>query len=186
MHELSDEELMERVKGIDPKPAFSELMNRYECRLVNFLNRYTGNRETAENLVQETFLRIYNNRNEYEPSAKFKTYIYRIATNLAIDEFRKKNRRKEELVDDFSQSESSSPNPHEKVEIGDRAERVRAGLMKLDEKHRAVIVMKWFDGMKYEQIAKVLGISVGTVKSRVHYALKQLEVELKPLLNGDS
>ena len=186
MHELSDEELMNLVRHDDSKSAFAELMGRYECRLINFLNRYTGNRETAENLTQETFLRIYRNRQDYEPSAKFKTFIYRIATNLAIDEFRKKARRKEELMEDFSKKESSNPNPQDMAISGDRAEKVRESLMKLDEKHRVVIVMKWFDGMKYEQIAKILGLSVGTVKSRVHYALKKLEVELKPLLNGDS
>jgi RNA polymerase sigma-70 factor (ECF subfamily) len=186
MHEYTDEELMEMVKGDDPRLAFEELMNRYEKRLVNFLNRYAGDVSTAENLAQETFLRIYKNRMEYEPQAKFKTWLYRIATNLAIDEFRKKSRRKEDLYDEFPDKPSSNPNPHEAMIRDERARRVREKLMELDESHRVVLVMKWFEGLKYEQIAKILGISVGTVKSRVHYALKKLEVELKPLVNGDS
>ena len=186
MRGLSDEELMELIKGDDPKLAFEELMHRYESRLVNFLNRYTGSRETAENLTQETFLRIYKTREHYVPTAKFKTYLYRIATNLAIDEFRKKSRRREELREDFSDRKSDNPGPYDKAVSSQRAEKVRECVMKLEEKHRIVLVMKWFEGLKYEQIAKILGISVGTVKSRVHYALKKLEVDLKPLLNGDS
>ena len=186
MSGLSDEELMELIKGDEPRLAFEELMERYESRLVNFLNRYTGNLQTAENLAQETFLRIYKTRMNYEPSAKFKTYIYRIATNLAIDEFRKSQRKREELREDLNEKASGKPNPYDVAEESERAKKVRESVMKLDEKHRAVLVMKWFEGLRYEQIAKILGVSVGTVKSRVHYALKKLEVELKPLLNGDS
>ncbi len=186
MRGLSDEELMELIKGDDPRLAFEELMVRYESRLVNFLNRYTGSLQTAENLTQETFLRIYKTRMAYEPTAKFKTYLYRIATNLAIDEFRKGQRRKEELKEDFSDKASDNPDPHNLAEQSERAKKVRESVMKLDEKHRSVLVMKWFEGLRYEQIAKILGVSVGTVKSRVHYALKKLEVDLKPLLNGDS
>ena len=186
MHEYSDEELMLMVKGDDPRLAFEELMTRYESRLVNFLNRYVGNLQTAENLAQETFLRIFNTRKKYEATAKFKTYLYRIATNLAIDEFRKKNRRREELKEDFNHEPSVKLNPHEATIKKERAEIVREKLMAMDEKYRVVLVMKWFEGLKYEQISKVLGLSVGTVKSRVHYALKKLEVDLKPLINGDS
>ena len=186
MRGLSDEELMELIKGNQPKLAFEELMERYESRLVNFLNKYTGNLQTAENLAQETFLKIFRARMKYEPTAKFKTYLYRVATNLAIDEFRKSQRKKEELREDLSERASTNPNPYDMAEESERAKKVREGVMKLDEKHRVVLVMKWFEGLRYEQIAQILGVSVGTVKSRVHYALKKLEVELKPLLNGDS
>jgi len=184
MHDLSDEELMGQIKGDDPRAPFEELMNRYEKKLVNYLHRTVGDFELAENLVQETFLRIYKTRLEYEPTAKFKTYLYKIATNLAIDEFRKRDRHKEDLKESFDDDPDPSKNPQDSLITSEKARIVRESLMKLDEKHRTVIVMKWFEGLKYEQIAKILGISVGTVKSRIFYALKQLEVDLKPLLNN--
>ena len=184
MHELSDEELMELVKGDDSRAPFEELLSRHEKRLVNYLHRTVGDFELAENLAQETFLRIYRIRHEYEPTAKFKTFLYKIATNLAIDEFRKRDRHKEDLKDDFSNESDKRKNPDENVISSERTRIVKECLLKLDEKHRTVVVMKWFEGLKYEQIAKILGISVGTVKSRIFYALKQLEVDLKPLLNN--
>jgi len=184
MHELSDEELMELIKENDPRAPFEELMGRHEKRLVNYLHRTMGDFELAENLVQETFLRIFNKRHEYEPTARFKTYLYKIATNLAIDEFRKRDRHREDLKEDFNDQSDLTKNPHEIMMSSEKERVVRESLMKLDEKHRTVVVMKWYEGLKYEQIAKILGISVGTVKSRIFYALKQLEVDLKPLLNN--
>ena len=183
MHALSDEELMELVKGDNPKAPFEELMHRHEKKLINYLNRTLSDFELAENLAQETFLKIYRIRKEYEPTAKFQTFLYKIATNLAIDEFRKRARRKEELREDFNVHADTGNNPEDCVMSSSKADAVRKSLMKLDEKHRTVIIMKWYEGLKYEEIAKILDISVGTVKSRIFYALKQLEAELKPLVN---
>ena len=185
MHALSDEELMELVKGDNPQAPFEELMHRHEKKLINYLNRTLGDFELAENLAQETFLRIYGKRMDYEPTAKFQTFLYKVATNLAIDEFRKRARRKEELRDDFSYTPDAGKNPEDCLVSTSKSEAVRRSLMKLDEKHRSVIIMKWYEGLKYEEIAKILDISVGTVKSRIFYALKQLEAELRPLLHEE-
>jgi RNA polymerase sigma-70 factor (ECF subfamily) len=189
---LSDEKLMISCSQGDTK-AFAVLMRRYQARLTRYINRFVKNDDLAQDLTQETFLRVYRSRETYAPKARFATWIYRIATNLCHDEFRKRRTSPtislntsftvqinekgdvesyelyEQLPDD-----SISP-PDVEIEKEEQRKRLRAAIELLSEKHRTVILMHIYNGMEYADIAKQLGCSVGTIKSRMHYAIKSLK-----------
>ncbi len=189
---LSDEELMISCSQGDPK-SFAVLMRRYQARLNRYINRFVKNDDLAQDLTQETFLRAYRSRESYVPKARFAAWIYRIATNLCHDEFRKRRTSPtvslntsftvqinekgdvenyelyEQLPDD------SIPPPDVEIEREEQRIRLRAAIESLSEKHRTVILMHVYNGMEYTEMAKQLECSVGTIKSRMHYAIKSLK-----------
>ncbi len=189
---ISDDDLM--ISCREGKPgAFATLMRRYETRLTKYINGFIKNDDLAQDLVQETFLRAYRSRGTYVPKSSFASWIYRIATNLCRDEFRKRHTSPvvslntsftvqitekgdletfelyETLPDD------SVPPPDVEIEREDQRARLRTAIKSLSEKHRTVILMHIYKGMDYAEIAKQLGCSIGTVKSRMHYAIKSLK-----------
>jgi RNA polymerase sigma-70 factor (ECF subfamily) len=189
---LSDDELMISCKQGNSK-SFSLLMRRYEKRLIKYINGFVKNNDLAQDLTQEAFLRAYRNRESYTPNSNFAAWIYRIATNLCRDEFRKRrsspvvslnksltfqiNEKGEEetcCLYEMIPDESISP-PNVEIEKEEQRARLRLAIKSLSEKHRAVIQMHIYNGMEYAQIAEQLGCSVGTVKSRMHYAIKSLK-----------
>ena len=189
---LSDEELMVRCSRGDSR-SFAILMRRYQARLARYISGFVKNADLAQDLTQETFLRAYRSRKTYVPKASFAAWIYRIATNLCHDEFRKKHtfptvslntsftiqvtekgdtetyELHEFLVDD-----SVLP-PDEEIEKEEQRKHLRAAIGSLSEKHRKVVLMHVYNGMEYSEIAQELGCSVGTIKSRMHYAIKSLK-----------
>jgi RNA polymerase sigma-70 factor (ECF subfamily) len=189
---LSDEELMTGCSQGDPK-AFPILMRRYQVRLTRYINRFVQNDDLAQDLTQETFLRAYRSRKTYQPKARFAAWIYRIATNLCHDEFRKRrttptislntsftvqiNEKGDvESYELYEQlSDDSIPPPDVEIEKEEQRIRLRAAIERLSEKHRTVIQMHIYKGMEYANMAKELGCSVGTIKSRMHYAIKSLK-----------
>ncbi len=195
MH-LSDEELMIRCSQGDSK-AFAILMRRYQARLTKYINGFVKNNDLAQDLTQETFLRVYRSRETYVPKARFAAWVYRIATNLCYDHFRKRHtsptvslntsftvqineKGDEENYELYEQlPDSSIPRPDVEVEKEEQRIRLRAAIKSLSEKHRAVIVMHVYNDMEYAEIAEKLGCSVGTVKSRMHYAIKSLKQMVK-------
>ena len=192
----SDEELMMSCSRGKPE-AFAKLMHRYQDRLARYINGFVKNDDLAQDLTQETFLRAYRNRKSYVPKARFVTWIYRIATNLCHDEFRRKrsahtvslntsftfqiNEKGEEetcALYEMIPDDSVIP-PNVEVEKEEQRMRLRAAIESLSEKHRVVINMHVYKGMEYAQIAEQLGCSVGTIKSRMHYAIKTLRQMLQ-------
>ena len=170
MREPSDIELMESLKTGD-ESAFSELIRRHQQPLLNFFRRM-GAHMDKEDLVQETFLRLYRYRGRYQPTAKFTTFLFTLARHVWADRWRKIQRgdRLREAV----KQETEGVVHHggmEQVQY-----RLDAGhlLERLSDAHREVLVLSLYHSLKYADIAEVLGIPVGTVKSRVFSALQHI------------
>lgn len=184
--QLSDEELMAQLqKG--RKEALSELIRRYERELYSYLRRFVGDATLAEDIFQNTFLQVYQKAKQYEQGRAVRPWLYAIATNLAIDALRRAARRpaaslerpiesaRYEAVSSLLQSlPGPGKEPLEALEEKERAELVQQAFLQLPEPLRAVVLLAYFRGLKYREIADILGIPVGTVKSRLHVALKRL------------
>jgi RNA polymerase sigma-70 factor (ECF subfamily) len=187
--EKSDEQLMLEVKA-GSRASFDELLRRYQKPLINFLYRFVGDYEAARDLFlfQETFLRIYRYAPKYQQLANFSTFAYRIATNLAINELKKRNVRKHVSMDaplkpgdedgEFnlrSTIPSKEGGPLDELERNEKVGVMREALQSLNEDQRAVLIYSEYQGMGYKEIADIMGCSVGTVKSRVFRAKRNME-----------
>ncbi len=161
--------------------AFQELVERYQTRLLNFIYRTVGDRERAEDLVQEVFIRVYRHLHRFDPAKKFSTWIYTIASNLAKNELR--NRSRNPLVlfqsmrkawdDDEErplQFEDPTARPDDMYRKRHLREAVEASVAKLPEHHRQVFVLRELEGKSYEEIAEITNCNLGTVKSRLNRA----------------
>lgn len=168
--ETPDPELMERVRSGD-QDAFVRLIHRHQQSLVNFFRRL-GAYSDAEDLAQETFLRVFRYRFKYRPVAKFTTFLYTVARHVWADGLRKTMRHEaiSERVANESLVSDDGAIGHTQAAMD-----TQMALEKLSEKLRAVVVMSVYQGMKYDEIAEILDIPVGTVKSRMFTALNQLK-----------
>lgn len=186
--EISDEALMIRVKTGDGD-ALAVLVRRYEQPLFNYACKMLGNRSDAEDVFQETFLRVHLHGHRFWGNAPFRPWLYRIATNLCKDRLRYRKRRPEVPVsalhgdkdwpDPIAQWAASSDRPDEAALARERAAIMERALADLSVKHRAVFLMTHQDGLSYAEIAKALWIPMGTVKSRMNKAVTQLMAALE-------
>ena len=149
------------------------LFDRYHLSLFDFLNRMTGNRHTAEDLVQEVFLRILKYRATYRDGARFQTWVFRIARNARADHYSGRDVASP-LTEEAMDSPDATPGPDGQLEQELESVRLQAALMSLREDRRELIVLARYQGMKHEAIAELLGIDAGAVKVRIHRALKEL------------
>src|SRR5438067_595966 len=183
----SDEELLKRFREGET-PAFGLLLRRYERELFGYLRRYLGDSELAEDVFQNTFLQLYLKSGQYEQGRPVRPWLYTIATHQAIDALRRNNRHQalsldqdqKELPDGEVRSllellETRGPGPVDLAHGEERRERVRASVDRLPEFLRQVVILAYYQGLKYREIADILGIPVGTVKSRLHAALMKLQ-----------
>lgn len=166
-------ELMLEVRKGSPD-AFRKLYEAYQKPLANFLYRMCWNRSLVDDLVQEVFLRVWRAREQYEPTAKVSTYLFRIASNLWINHAEKK--RETALRDADPEAEGSPDAPLQRSEA--RAA-VKRAVDALPDGERLCLVLSEYNGLKYAEIADVLGIPVGTVKSRIFSAVQRLKASLK-------
>lgn len=176
---ISDEQAMWRVQMDDDPEAFALLVERWETPIQNLCTRMLGDAHRGEDLAQETFTRIFARRKDYEARAKFSTFLWRVALNLCYDELRKRERRRELSLDgdlDLSAEENASeaPSPDATLARQESAQRVRDALMSIPESYRSVLVLRHYEDLKFREIADVLGIPEGTVKSRMAEGLTQL------------
>ena len=186
----TDEQAMWRVKMEDDPEAFAQLVSRWQHPIQNLCTRMLGDAHRAEDFTQETFSRLYTKRKDYEPTAKFSTYLWRIALNLCYDELRRLSRRKETSLDSdegeklIRLQEIAAPQeaPGAVVEANERADEVKAALLKLPELYRTVVILRHYEDLKFREIAEVLDIPEGTVKSRMAEAMAQLAELLKPAI----
>jgi RNA polymerase sigma-70 factor (ECF subfamily) len=185
--DCSDEDLLLRFRK-GQKEAFGVLVRRYERELFGYLRRYLGDASLAEDVFQNTFLQLYVKSNQYEPGRPVRPWLYTIATNQAIDALRRNGRHvalsldqgREELADGDLHSlldtlESRGPGPVDQAQGQETRERIRASVERLPEFLRQVLLLAYYQGLKYREIADILGIPVGTVKSRLHAALVKLQ-----------
>jgi len=193
LHELSDEDVMEQLQN-GVVQAFDVIVHRFKDRLHNFLYRYTHNHEDCEDLVQETFLRVYRSRHSYQRIAKLSTWMYTIALNLAKSMYKKKQRmslisihadesdpddREFEIEDSLILQDESL---HQKMCVNE----LQKALMNLSEDFREVIVLRDIQQLTYDEISEITGTPMGTVKSRINRARIQLQESIGEFVNSET
>jgi RNA polymerase sigma-70 factor, ECF subfamily len=182
------------VKAGDEQ-SFGLLLQRYRTPLVNFLYRMVRSREQAEDLAQEVFIRVYRAREEYVPSAKFTTWLFRIATNLALNSLRDHRHQKLEISMDAPVTTDAEDGDEKPFEVADkhptieqelvekdRKKMIRHAIEKLPEKQRAAVLLHKYQELDYAEIAKILSVSESALKSLLFRAYESLRVELAPLV----
>jgi len=165
--------------------AYGELVRRYQDRLYPTVLRLTGCAEDAQDLLQDTFFRAYRKLNRFHGESSFYTWIYRIAVNLALSGRRRRRPLRSIGEDGFRSEPVADPrdcDPTLPLERIEREQIIQNALDALAPDHRAVVVMKEYDGLRYEEIAAVLNIPVGTVRSRLHRARCELRESLASLV----
>ncbi len=168
--------------------AFDALVRRYERELYGYLRRYVGDGGLAEDVFQNTFLQLYLKSGHYESGRRVRPWLYTIATHQAVDALRRNGRHQavsleaaRETADDgeadglAASLEGRNPEPFDAASGREQAERVRAAVGRLPDFLRQVLILAYYQGLKYREVAEALGIPVGTVKSRLHAALVKLQ-----------
>jgi RNA polymerase sigma-70 factor, ECF subfamily len=180
MDTTSDHALLEATR-IGDEDAFAELVGRYRNQITSFIYRMTNDYDGAVDLAQETFVRVYRAAERYQTNYAFSTYIYRIATNLAISELRKRKRRRLVSLTGFFQATDGGepqefnpadnrPLPDTELVDSERRLAVQRAISTLPEKYRAPLILRDVEGKSYEEISRILQTSEGTVKSRISRA----------------
>jgi RNA polymerase sigma-70 factor (ECF subfamily) len=177
------------VKAGD-EASFDLLLKKYRTPLVNFLYRMVRDSATAEDLAQEVFLRVYRARQKYSPSAKFTTWMFRIATNLALNSVRDNRHRRMQMSLDAPAEEDETPIqvPTREMRIDehlverDRAQFIHKAIAALPEKQRLAVLLHKYEEMDYGEIAKILECSESALKSLLFRAYETLRVQLAPLV----
>jgi RNA polymerase sigma-70 factor (ECF subfamily) len=179
-----DAELMLRVKDGDGA-SFGVLLDKHRLSVIHFLYRMVQNHAVAEELAQEVFLRVYRSRSTYEPTAKFTTWLFRIATHLALNALRDgKHEKSQERLDDASgdlpvrQVSDKKPTVEASMVYESKLDEVRKAVATLPEKQRAAVLMHKYQEMEYSQIARVLNCSESAVKSLLFRAYESLRARL--------
>jgi RNA polymerase sigma-70 factor (ECF subfamily) len=188
---LSDSELVERYLAGDTR-RFRELVERYEDRMVNFIQRSIGDRDRAQDLAQEVFIRVYRHLKRFDQEKKFSTWIYTIASNLAKNELRNRARNPIVLFQTLTSSwdddhrplqfEDSSMRPDDLYRKRRLQELVEQAADQLPLHHREVFVLREIEGKSYEEIAEITGTQLGTVKSRLNRARNRFAQIIEPWL----
>jgi RNA polymerase sigma-70 factor (ECF subfamily) len=167
------------------RDAFGDLVTRYQDRLFNSLVRMIGSHEDAADAAQDAFLQAYTKLDSFRGDSKFYTWLYRIAMNVALS--RRRRRRTMASIDHAKEAIGNEPldsgeSPEEVVISQENIEHVRVGLDQLADEHRQVLVLREIEGFSYEEIADVLSIPLGTVRSRIFRARDELRTRLKGVL----
>jgi RNA polymerase sigma-70 factor (ECF subfamily) len=191
----SDVQLMLDVKAGDDA-SFDLLLQKYRTPLVNFLYRMVRDTATAEDLAQEVFLRVYRARKQYSPSAKFTTWLFRIATNLALNSMRDNRHHQKDVSIDAPTSPDEDaapmqlPAPEMRIDEHmierDRAEFIRGVIAALPEKQRVAVLLHKYEEMDYGEIARILDCSESALKSLLFRAYETLRVQLAPLVSASA
>jgi RNA polymerase sigma-70 factor (ECF subfamily) len=184
--DCSDEDLLAAFRR-GQREAFGVLVRRYEGELYGYLRRYLGDGELADDVFQNTFLQVFTKIRQYEQGRPVRPWLYTIATNQAIDALRRASRHQALSLDQEREElrgtdmpqlmgflESRGPSPLDHVQGEERRQLVRAGVERLPAFLRQVVVLAYYQGLPYKEIADIMGIPVGTVKSRLHAALVRL------------
>jgi len=188
LSQMSDEDLMSQFQA-GVVEAFDILVSRYKDPLTNYIYRFLGDMKECEDLLQETFLRVYRNRHSYRRIAKYSTWLYTIAGNLARSEYRKRKRRRlyslqsvnrdEEEYEVEIPDETFSPDRHTESVFQDQY--IQDALKEIPQEFREVVVLRDVQQLAYEEIAEITGLPMGTVKSRINRGRTKLQALLKDI-----
>lgn len=170
--------------------AFAELVELYKDKIFHLAFRMLHDRHEAEEVVQETFLRVYTNLNRYDENQKFSTWIYRIGTNLCIDRLRKRKPsysldaeiKDGEDNDWYSTLPSSEETPEEQVILSEVQTKIREAIETLPEKYKAVLILRYLQDLSLQEISEVLSMPITTIKTRLHRGREFLRKKLESLL----
>jgi RNA polymerase sigma-70 factor (ECF subfamily) len=192
LRDLTDSQVVQAFLDGEQR-AFGELVRRYDNRLVNFVFRTVGDRERAQDLVQETFVRVYRHLHRFDQSKKFSTWIYTIASNLAKNELRNRSRNPLVLFQTLKQNWDADHRPLEWEDTQFKPddlfrkrflrEKVEEAVAQLPEHHRVVFVLRELEGKTYEEIADITGCNLGTVKSRLNRARNNFAQIIAPMVD---
>ena len=184
---MTDEQAMWRVQTTDDHAAFVHLVQRWEQPILRLCARMTGDWQKGEDLKQETFSRIFVRRKDFRQGCKFSTWLWRIALNLCYDELRKRKRHGEFSLEDGAdeggyarEQLSEVPSPDLHLASQEECELVRRALLRLPEAHRAVLVLRYCEGLKLREMADILEIPETTASSRIAVGLAQITRLLEP------
>lgn len=190
---LSDEDLMARTAEDDER-AFTELVRRYQSRVIHLVSRLLNDREVSEDIAQEVFVRVHLHRRNYRTGSKFSTWLFTIAANLAKNEIRRRKRRRnwtsldglqEMLKDSSLQFADLKANRESDLEREQLSGVVGQAIASLPERYRLALVLRDIEGLAYEEIGLALRIPGGTVRSRINRARMMLKRKLEPWLRRD-
>tara|TARA_A100001011_G_C14265697_1_gene824564 strand:+ start:429 stop:1013 length:585 start_codon:yes stop_codon:yes gene_type:complete len=182
----TDEKLISRFQAGDER-AYVELVNRYKDRLLNFVFQFLGDIEQAEDVVQDTMLRLYEKKHYYKEIAKFSTWIYTISRNLANTELRKRKRRKTTYLSQMSKEERQYEIPAVQDDVDQSLhnefinDRIQSAINNLPEHYKLVIILRDIQELSYDDISNIVEVPLGTIKSRINRARIQLQAELQDL-----
>jgi RNA polymerase sigma-70 factor, ECF subfamily len=191
---LSDEDLMARAATDDTK-AFTELVRRYQTRVIHLVSRLLNDRVVSEDLAQEVFVRVHLHRRNYRTGSKFSTWLFTIAANLAKNEIRRRKRRKnwtslDEMQEQLQDASMQFADPKANKEVDLEREQlsgvVGQAIATLPERYRVALVLRDIDGLAYEEISQILKIPGGTVRSRINRARLMLKRKLEPTLRREA
>jgi RNA polymerase sigma-70 factor (ECF subfamily) len=187
---ISIEARLARLALKGDQNAFSEIVDLYQDKLFHLANRMLNNRHEAEDVVQDTFLRVYKNLDRYDVSMKFSTWIYRIATNLCIDRLRKRKpgfsldaeSSDHDGLDGYSMLPNDDRTPESETLLSETRQTIRSAIDTLPPKYKSVMVLRYLEDLSLQEVGDVLNMPVTTVKTRVHrgreFLRKKLERQL--------
>lgn len=190
--QMDDEDLMAQFQAGSVE-AFDILVSRYKDALSNYLYRFLGDARESEDLLQETFMRVYRNRHSYRRIARFSTWLYTIAGNLARSEYRKRRRRRQQSLQSVNRDEEEyeleipddtfRPDVDANVNISESY--VQDALREIPDDFREVVVLRDVQQLSYEEIAEITGLPMGTVKSRINRGRTKLQSMLRDVYTPD-
>ena len=175
--QTNESELVSKAQNGD-RNAFSELVHTHSQGVLNVVYRMCGNGDLAEDAAQEAFIQAWLRLSSYKEKASFRSWLYRIAVNTAIDMLRKEKRILPNTIEDLNVGDSR-PGPEAMLASSERTELIREAVLTLPNASRAVLVLREYEGLSYQEIAESLEIPMGTVMSRLSYARKLLKEKLE-------
>ena len=187
LSDLTDEELILEFQKNNTVKAYEILVQRYKNPLMNYIFRFLGDYEACADIVQETMIKVYRNKDSYKSIAKFSTWIYTIAGNLARTEYQRRKRRNIFSINSYGDDNETFDIPDESarpdviVDSGIKDEIIQKALLKVSDSYREMVILRDIQDLSYEEIAEVTGITVGTVKSRINRGRNQLQKLLKDI-----
>lgn len=190
LSELTDEELIQEFQENNTLEAYEILVNRFKDPLTNYVYRFLGEKDACNDIVQDTMIKFYLNKDSYKSFAKFSTWIYTIAGNLARNELKRRRRRTIFSLDNDEEDkkiqveDKSFISPDRFTDNEMKAEIIQKALLKVKPVYREVVILRDVEGLSYEEIAEITDLSLGTVKSRINRGRKHLQELLKNIYSG--
>jgi RNA polymerase sigma-70 factor (ECF subfamily) len=183
----ADQEIVARCRNGDWE-AFAKLVLKYQSRVLTLAARIVDNRSEAEDIAQDIFVKVFQSLHDFRGASRFSTWLYRITVNHCLNHLRRRARQQQSLggteAEEWIQ-QSPMSNPHKTLEQKERGALVQAKLQLLSPEHRTIVLLRDFEGLSYEEIADVLQLESGTVKSRLHRARMELKALLEPYMVGE-